>query len=160
MLAETGRAYRPAALEDVMAKSPALASHIFLFLIFFVLVIAGCGGSTNSSRQLQSLTVTPASADAQAFPGGKVQFTAMGTFNMAPMTVMSPPVMWSIGSPFGSPPVPVPSASVDANGLAQCNGFVGKVIVEATAPAEPEIPLLQMTSMTMNVSGMAQMTCP
>jgi len=142
-----------------MAKSPALALHTSLFLIFFSLGIAGCGGSMSSSRQLQGLTVSPASADAQAFPGGKVQFTATGTFSMAPVTVTSPAVLWSIGSPFGSPPVNIP-ASVDATGLAQCNGFVGKVIVEATAPSEPEIPILQMTSMTSTVSGMAQMTCP
>ena len=141
-----------------MAKSPAFASQTFLILIFFGLGIAGCGGS--SSRQLQSLTITPASADAQAFPGGKVQFTAAGTFNMAPTTVMSPSVMWSIGTPFSPPPVNMPAASVDANGLAQCNGFVGNVIVEATAPTEPEIPLAQMTSMTTTVSGTAQMTCP
>jgi hypothetical protein len=159
MLAETGRASRPVALEDAMAKSPALALYTSL-LIFFGLAIAGCGGATSSSRQLQSLTVTPASADAQASPGGKVQFTATGTFNMAPMTVMSPPVLWSIGSPFGSPPPTMPAASIDSTGLAQCNGFVGRVIIEATAPTEPEIPLLQMTSMTMTVSGMAQMTCP
>jgi hypothetical protein len=160
MLAETGRASRPVALEDVMAKSPALALHTSLFLIFFGLGTAGCGGSMSSSRQLQSLTVSPATADAQSFPGGKVQFTAAGTFSMAPITVMSPPVLWSIGNPFGSPPVNMPAASVDANGLAQCNGFVGKVIVEATAPSEPEIPILQMTSMTSTVSGTAQMTCP
>ena len=161
MLAETGRASRPVALEDAMAKSPALALHTCLFLIFFGLAIAGCGGSTmSSSRQMQGLTVTPASADAQASPGGKVQFTATGRFNMAPITVMSPPVLWSIGSPFGSPPVNMPAASVDANGLAQCNGFVGKVLVEATAPTEPEIPILQMTSMTSTVTGTAQMTCP
>lgn len=144
-----------------MAKSPALALHTSLFLMFVGLGIAGCGGSMmSSSRQMQSLTVTPASADAQAFPGGKVQFTATGTFNMAPITMMSPPVLWSVGSPFVPPPVNMPAASVDVNGLAQCNGFVGNVIVEATAPAEPEIPLLQMTSTTMTVSGMAQMTCP
>ncbi|HEY6272816.1 MAG TPA: hypothetical protein VIX19_12610 [Terriglobales bacterium] len=143
-----------------MTKSPALALHTSLFLIFFVLGIAGCGSMMSGSRQMQSLTVTPASADAQSFPGGKVQFTAMGTFNMAPISVMSPPVLWTIGSPFGSPPVNMPAASVDANGLAQCNGFVGNVIVEATAPTEPEIPLLQMTSMTITVSGMAQMICP
>jgi hypothetical protein len=161
LLAEKGRASRPVALEDVMTKSPALALHTSLFLIFFGLGIAGCGGSgMSSSRQMQSITVTPASADAQAFPGGKVQFTAMGTFNMAPMTMMSPPVLWSIGSPFGSPPVTMPAASVDSNGLAQCNGFVGKVLVEATAPTEPEIPLLQMTSMTATVSGTAQLICP
>jgi len=161
MLAETFRAFRPVVLEDAMAKPPALALHTFLFLVFFGLAIAGCGGSMmSSSRQMQSLTVTPASADAQAFPGGKVQFTAMGTFNMAPNTVMSPPVVWSIGSPFSSPPVNMPAASVDANGLAQCNSFVGKVLVEATAPTEPEIPILQMTSMTSTVTGTAQMTCP
>src|SRR5215469_3594783 len=77
MLAETGRASRPVALEDAMAKSPALALHTCLFLIFFGLAIAGCGGSTmNSSRQMQGLTVTPASADAQASPGGQVQYGA------------------------------------------------------------------------------------
>jgi hypothetical protein len=158
MLAETGRAFRPVALEDVMAKSPALALHTSLFLIFFSFGIAGCGGSmTGSSRQMQSLTVTPASADAQAFAGGKVQFTAMGTFNMAPLTVMSPSVLWSIGSPFGPPPN---TASVDSNGLAQCNGFVGTTIVEATAPTEPEIPLLGMTSTTNTVTGRAQLICP
>jgi hypothetical protein len=54
----------------------------------------------------------------------------------------------------------MPAASVDSNGLAQCNGFVGRVLVEATAPTEPEIPLLQMTSMTISVSGTAQLICP
>jgi hypothetical protein len=143
-----------------MPKSPAFALHASLFLIFFGLGIAGCGSMMSSSRQMQSLTVTPASADAQAFPGGKVQFTAMGTFNIAPTTVTSPPVLWSIGSPFGSPPANMPAATVDSTGLAQCNGFVGTVLVEATAPTEPEIPLLQMTSMTTTVSGTAQLVCP
>jgi hypothetical protein len=143
-----------------MAKSPALTLHTSLFLIFLSLEIAGCGGSTmGSSRQMQSLTVTPASADAQAFPGAKVQFTAMGTFNMAPLTVMSPAVLWSIGDPFGPPPN-MPAASVDPNGVAQCNGFVGTTLIEATAPREPEIPPLQMTSMTSNVSGSAKLICP
>jgi len=160
LLAETGRASRPVALEDVMPKTPALALHTSFFLIFFGLGVAGCGGNTmSSSRQMQSLIVSPASADAQAFPGGKVQFTAKGTFTMAPVTVMSPPVLWSIGNPFVSPGT-MPAASVDSNGLAQCNGFVGTAIVEATAPSEPEIPLLQMTSMTVNVSGTAQLICP
>jgi hypothetical protein len=54
----------------------------------------------------------------------------------------------------------MPAATVDANGLAQCNGFVGNVILEATAPTEPEIPLLQVTSTTVSVSGMAQLICP
>jgi hypothetical protein len=54
----------------------------------------------------------------------------------------------------------MPAASVDSNGVAQCNGFMGTAIVEATAPTEPQIPLLQMTSTTMSVSGSAQLICP
>jgi hypothetical protein len=141
-----------------MSRSPALVVPAAVVLLG--LGALGCGGSMNSARQMQSLTVTPASADAQAFPGGKVQFTATATFNMAPTTVMSSPVLWSIGSPFAPPPMNSPAASVDVNGVAQCNGFVGNAIVEATAPTEPEIPLLQMSSTTPMVSGTAQLICP
>jgi hypothetical protein len=123
--------------------------------------IAGWGGSMmNNGRMLQSLAVTPASADAQNFPGGKVQFTATGTFNMAPVTVTSQAVMWSIGSPFAAPSPMMPQASIDSNGLAQCNGFVGSTIVAATAPTEPEIPLLGMTPSTPAVSATATLICP
>lgn len=150
-----------------MAKSPALLAHTSLLLILFGLGIAGCGGNgmmnSSNTRQLQSLTVTPASADARNFPSGQVQFTAMGTFNMAPMTVMSPPVRWSIGNPFAAQPMSAgmsPAASVDANGLAQCNGFAGIATIQATAPADPSMPLSQMGMMTRTVAGMAQLTCP
>jgi hypothetical protein len=123
-------------------------------------LVAGCGGSTmNNGRMLQSITVTPASADAQTFPGGKVQFTATGTFSMAPMTA-APAVMWSIGSPFGMPSPTMPQASIDSTGLAQCNAFVGTTLVEATAPTEPEIPLIGMTPSTPAVSGSATLICP
>jgi hypothetical protein len=154
-----------------MTKSPALLALASLFLILFGLGIAGCGGSGmmngNNTRQLQSLTVTPASADARNFPSGQVQFTAMGMFNMAPMTMMSPPVRWSIGSPFATQPMPMsmsagmsPAASVDSNGLAQCNGFTGIATIQATAPADPSMPLSQMGMMTRTVAGMGQLTCP
>jgi hypothetical protein len=143
-----------------MAKPPAFVVSASFLVLLFGLAIAGCGGSmTNNSRLMQTLTVSPASADAKAFPGGQVQFTATATFNMAPMTVTSPPVLWSIGGPFASTPVSN-TATVTANGLAQCNSFVGAVLVEATAPAEPEIPLLQMNATTVVVSGTAQLICP
>jgi hypothetical protein len=144
-----------------------LAALNFLLLV----AIGGCGSSSmmNSSnaRQLQSLTVTPASADAQNFANGQVQFSAMGMFNMAPTTMMSVPVRWSIGNPFAAQPMPmsmsvgmVPAASIDGNGLAQCNGFTGIATIQATAPADPSMPLSQMSSMTKTVAGMAQLTCP
>lgn len=142
-----------------MTRSPALVVHAAL-LFLFGLAISGCGGSMNmGARQMQTLTITPASADAMSFPGGKVQFTATATFNMAPMTVMSPAVLWSIGNPF-SAPMSSPAASIDVNGVAVCNGFVGNAIIEATAPAEPEIPLGGMTPSTPVVTSTATMICP
>lgn len=138
--------------------------------ILLLLVIAGCGAAstTNNARMMQSLMVAPASADARNFANGQVQFTATATFNMAPVTVMSPQVLWSIGSPFSTPtimPMSVgPTAStlpsVDGTGLAQCNGFTGIATIEATAPADPNVPISQMNTMMRTVSGMAQMTCP
>jgi hypothetical protein len=143
-----------------------MAKFTFVFCASLLLIlsaagIAGCGGSAmTSGRVLQTLTLTPSSADAQSFPGGKVQFAVTGTFNTAPATVVSPAVLWSIGSPFATPPPVTPHASVDATGLAQCNGFVGTTLVEATAPTEPEIPLQGMTPSTPAVSGTATLICP
>jgi hypothetical protein len=151
---------------------PRLALGFLLLLAF-----TGCGGGSmsnstmsNATRMMQTLMVTPSSADAQNSPGSKVQFTATGTFNMAPMTVKSPPVVWSIGSPFppAQPPMmgmsmttPMsPTASVDGNGVAQCNGFMGMVTVQATAPIDPSVPISQMSAMMGTVSGTAQLTCP
>ncbi len=142
--------------------------------VLLLLVIAGCGGSsmTANTRMMQSIMVTPASADAQNFANAQVQFTATATFNMAPMTVTSPSVLWSVGNPSFMSATPTPMSmsmgtsaastgpSITANGLAQCNGFTGIVTIEATAPADPGIPISQMNSMMRTVSGMAQMTCP
>lgn len=138
--------------------------------ICFLFALAGCGGSTmaNSGRVMQSLMVTPSSADAQNSPGGKVQFTATANFNMAPMTVKSPPVLWSIGTSSPMPPPMMgmsmsamsPSPTIDPNGVAQCNGFTGIAAVQATAPVNPNVPISQMNGMIGTVVGMAQLTCP
>ena len=53
-------------------------------LAILVIEIVACGSNMNSSRYLQSITVTPATADAQ---GGQVQFTATGTYNRPPSPV-------------------------------------------------------------------------
>ncbi len=123
------------------------------------LLTVSCGGRSMmmTARQLESIMVSPASADAKN-SNGMVQFSAMGTFNMAPMSA-TPAVRWSIGNPFSTQPVPA-GVSVDTNGLARCSGFNGMVSIMATAPADPNVPLSQMSMMTMNVSGMAQLTCP
>jgi hypothetical protein len=132
----------------------------FLAIAAALLLVASCGGNSMmmmSARQMQSITVSPAAADPRN-SGGMVQFTAMGNFNMDPMMAATP-VRWSVGNPFSAQPVPA-GVSVDMNGLAQCSGFTGMVMIEATAPMDPNMPLSKMTMNTMNVTGMAQLTCP
>jgi len=53
-----------------------------------------------------------------------------------------------------------PSPTIDMNGVAQCNGFTGIVAVQATASADPNIPVSQVNGMMGTVIGMAQLTCP
>ena len=129
-------------------------------ILAFSVAIVSCGGMSTmmSNRQLQSITVSPSSADAMNFPSGMVHFTAMGSYNMAPMTA-NLPVLWSLGNPFSAQPVPA-GVSIDANGVAQCSGFMGMITIEATSPMDPNMPVSQMSMNTMNVVGMAQLTCP
>ncbi len=136
-----------------------LASLFFLLGMIGALVACGSSNmSMTSTRQLQSITVTPASASATS-TNKTVQFTAMGNFNMNPMTAMMSQVMWTIGPPFSSMPAPA-GVTIDSNGMAQCTTFVGTVNVEATAPMNPSMPMSQMSNMGQNVTGMAQLTCP
>lgn len=124
------------------------------------LLMSSCGGGSmmmNSTRQMQSIVVTPMSANGMA-SSGMVQFTAMGNFNMSPMSA-NIPVRWSLGSPFSTQPPPM-GVSISANGLAQCSGFMGMITVEATAPMDPNMPISQMSMNSMNVTGMAQLACP
>ena len=153
-----------------MARPAAFLSAVLV--VFFHLLMAGCGGTTmagTSVRVMERLAVTPSSADAQSFSNGQVQFTATATFNMAPTPVMSQPVLWSVGNPPFMSPTPMPMSmsmspsstpTITASGVAQCNGFTGIVTIQATAPADPTIPISQMNSTMRVVSAMAQMTCP
>jgi len=127
--------------------------------IAFLLTLS-CGGNSmmmSSTRQMQSITVSPMAADPMS-SNGMVQFSAMGNFNMSPMTA-NVPVRWSLGNPFSMQPVPA-GVSISPTGLAQCSGFMGTITVEATAPMDPNMPISQMNMNSMNVSGMAQLTCP
>jgi hypothetical protein len=146
-------------LRAFVRKHPA-ALLVPLAAITFLLT-ASCGGNSmmtmNSTRQMQSITVSPMTADPMG-SSGMVQFSAMGNFNMAPMSA-NIPVRWSLGSPFSTQPAPM-GVSISANGLAQCSGFMGMITVEATAPKDPSMPLSQMSMNSMNVTGMAQLTCP
>jgi hypothetical protein len=132
---------------------------IGLLLAITFLLTASCGGNSmmSSTRQMQGITVSPMAADPMS-SNGMVQFSAMGNFNMSPMTA-NVPVRWSLGNPFSTQPAPM-GVSINQNGLAQCSGFMGMITVQATAPMDPNTPLSQMSMNSMNVTGMAQLTCP
>ena len=132
--------------------------------ILAALMASGCG----SSRQLESVTIHPAAADAKNFPNGQVQFTATGTFSQppSPAPLTSKDVLWCYG---GFANVANPTAGlcagniaqfawVDQNGVAQCEAsFQGTVyILAGTALPEtnPDVgPQLK-------IFGQAALTCP
>lgn len=124
------------------------------FLSIVALSVVSCGGMSMTMQQrfVQSVTVTPSSADAAKFPSGIVQFMATGNFNMAPMTAPIS-VQWFIGMP-GNPQMPA-GVSIDMNGRAQCSGFVGTVTITADFTGNPD-----RAGMAAQVFGTAQLTCP
>jgi len=65
----------------------------FFFLVFAAAFALSCG-SSSGPRLLQTVTVSPASADAQDFPEGTVQFTATGFFNTHPSPVSPLTTFW------------------------------------------------------------------
>lgn len=132
-----------------------------LLLFPCILSIIACGSThvmgALPPRQLQSIIVTPAAATAQN-TFRQVQFSAMGTFNMAPMSAV-PQVTWSIGDPMSMMSAPA-GVTINQNGLASCSTFSGVVMVQATGTMDQSMPSMQMGMMTSSVAGMAQLTCP
>jgi hypothetical protein len=132
-----------------------------LLLFPCLLSIIACGSThvmgALPPRQLQSIIVTPAAATAQN-TFRQVQFSAMGTFNMAPMSAV-PQVTWSIGDPMSMMSAPA-GVTINQNGLASCSTFSGVVTVQATGTMDQSMSMTQMGMMTSNVAGTAQLTCP
>ena len=116
-----------------------------------VLGLSSCGA--HSERHIVSVSVSPATASAQDFPNGKVQFTATATFDKPPSPVVLSPAIWVVQSPPNSPD----AVSIDQNGVAQCKvGFSGTVTIEG---GEPQC-LGTRTDACSLKSGSAQLSCP
>jgi len=113
----------------------------------------GCGNNS-----LTSVSLSPAVADAQNFPGGQVQFAATGTYSNSSKVVPLTNVTWCIGSAAGMCNGNIAAAaSVNGNGLAQClPGAAGMVTVIAGSGGRQLNPdgAHQLT-----VFGTAQLTC-
>ena len=141
---------------------------------FFVCVVSlalvACIACGSGSRQIQSLSVSPSSADAQNYPDGRVPFVATGYYNVAPMTVTPLPANWGAASEQVVNGVPVENpttdVSVDTNGVAQCNtGATGTYAIGAWVPAPTEAECnviggpFNFTTCPV-IFNTAQLTCP
>ena len=133
----------------------------FLAILAIAITIA-CG---SSPRLLQSVSLSPPTADAQ---GNPVLFTATGYFNQQPSPVKLTAPAWGACNP-NQPYPPTTAVSVSADGVSQCAaGAVGTDTVWAvaqrggdscgpagTVPANPCGGAGEC-----QVTGTAQLTCP
>ena len=133
-------------------------------MLFTLIATLSCG-----SHHLQSVSITPATADARQFANGQVPFVAKGVFDgsSTPVTLTSKDILWCYGGGAGgTTPVSgvcagniVQFATVDQNGLAQCtsSSFQGSVYIlagVATPSPNPDVgPQLK-------IFGSAVLTCP
>lgn len=132
------------------------ASLSVCLLAAFVITTIGCSSMNSmSNRVLQSMVITPASADAQTSPSGQVQFSAMGTFSKAPSPAPVPFVAPYSG---GWATSDLSVATIDQTGLAQClPGAAGTITITAMASSNAGQGTQQTSTV---VSGSAKLTCP
>jgi hypothetical protein len=121
--------------------------------------ILSCGSS--AQHQLQSITLSPATADAQQYPDGQVQFVVTGYYNTAPLTVAPLPATW--GACYQSSPTT--EISINSTGGAQCGvGAVGTYVIWANDPLPDtgvySCPSTNACGQGCVFSATAQLTCP
>ena len=129
---------------------------VFSLLIFAAAMTLACG--SHSSHTLESVTVTPATADAQQ-SGGQVQFTATGVFNTMPSPVTPLGATWEVCSQG----LPTTQASISNNGSARCMAGASGMfhVVASDTPNGPfACPADLGCGGGCTVSGTAQLTCP
>jgi hypothetical protein len=138
----------------MISRSVPTTSVLFCVLSVISIATIGCGSmNSTSNRVLQSMTLSPANADAQT-THGQVQFTAMGTFSKAPSPATVPFVSPYTGT-WSTSDMNV--ATITQTGLASCvSGAAGTVTINAIASSNSG----QGTQMSTAVSSSAKLTCP
>ena len=127
----------------------------FFFLLAAAFITVACADS--QMRNAQSVTIMPATADAQTFPNGQVQFTATGHYNTSPETVTPLTASWGVCLQ-GSNTADV---SITSNGLAQCSaGATGNYTVWGYVINSPACTAITACGGGCTVVGTAQLTCP
>lgn len=145
-------------------KYSGLLSFFFLVVIAIAITLA-CGSSAapprNTTGILESVSVNPATADAQNYPNGEVPFIATGYYSTPPSPVTPLTATWGACYEGSS----TSEVSVSTKGLAQCaGGSVGTFTVFAFAPSNSGLPCPALTTACggggCQVTGTAQLTCP
>ncbi len=134
----------------------------FLFTGPLLLAAALATSSCGDNRQLQSVTLVPAAADAKDYPNGQIPMTATGAYSKPPSPVLltSNDIVWCVGTSDGTCHGNIISpVTVDVNGVAQCSlGQTGTATVLAGKPsskgANPD------GTSQLKTFGAAQVTCP
>jgi len=133
----------------------------FAFVALMVLAAAALScGSSPSPHLLQSVTINPATADAQNYPNGQVQFTATGNFSTKPSPVTPLSVEWGSCTLDGNT---TSSVSVTTSGTAQCTGAAGTYTVWGFANSAEGPTCLAINACgggCGRITGTAQLTCP
>jgi hypothetical protein len=141
-----------------MQKLEFALSLLGLFAISWL--VLSCGAiSQDQPGQLQSVTLSPASADGKDYPNGQVTFTATGVYSNPTRTVTPLSANWGTCYQDGI----TNAVTVSRGGVAQCvNGAVGTYTVWADAPPNPNAGCAAMTACGGGcfVAGTAQLTCP
>src|SRR5579862_1080818 len=131
---------------------------LFAVLLLIGAIALACGSST--PRLAQSLTVTPATADASSYPNGQVPFTATAYYTTKPSPVSPVTATW--GACLQS--AATKDVTVSANGVAHCAaGAAGSYTVWAYVMSGAQVCPLYLTECGgdgCQVTGTAQITCP
>jgi hypothetical protein len=114
-----------------------------------------------ANGQLQSIAISPGTADAKSYPNGQVQFTATGTYSdgtqVKPLTAL-----WTPGIPWALDPQNAwPALQMNDTGLVSCGKALSSTYtIYAAAPLDPHFPVSKMTMGTPQLTATAQLTCP
>ncbi len=114
---------------------------------------------SNSTGQLQSITVSPATATALTI-GGDVQFIATGHYTTSPYTVTPQPATWGVCYQNST----TTDVTVTTAGLAQCANVVGggpKSTTYSVLAFDPtQCTVITACGGGCTIVGTAQLTCP
>jgi len=145
--------------ELLMSSIRPIATAFLLLLWFEGIVCCGGGSMQQPLRQLQSITISPASTSVPS--GSQAHFTATGNFNQPPNPVTPLDVIWKVTALNPSAPgCPLKGVCIN-DGQTLCNGYTGVATIQATAPADPNIPLNSINGdpSIPIIIGTAQLNC-